>query len=67
MDTAAPARTAGPRVWLAGIGPAPTGAPVRDDQQRIWVFAAGRYHTTDHRHHETPARLHARTDLVAVG
>lgn len=59
-------RATAPRVWLAGIGPAPAGEPVRDDHQRVWTFAEGRYHTADHRHHATPAALHARTDLVAV-
>ena len=63
-----PTRATAPRVWLAGIGPAPAGQPVRDDQQRVWSYAAdGRYHTADGRHHDTPAGLHARTDLVAVG
>lgn len=55
-----------PRTWLAGLGAAPAGEPVRDDQARVWTFANGAYHTADNRHHETPAGLHARTDLVEV-
>jgi hypothetical protein len=58
--------TSSPRVWLAGLGAAPAGEPVRDDQSRVWTFASGRYHTADNRHHESPAGLHARTDLVEV-
>jgi hypothetical protein len=58
--------TNNPRVWLAGHGPAPTGQPVRDDQQRQWSYDNGQYHTADNRHHESPAGLHARTDLVEV-
>lgn len=60
--------TSSPRVWLAGYGPAPTTEPVRDDQQRVWTVGSdGNYHTgADNRHHETPADLHNRTDLVEV-
>lgn len=55
-----------PRTWLAGIGAAPAGERVRDDQARVWTFAEGEYHTADNRHHLSPAGLHARTDLVEV-
>jgi hypothetical protein len=53
-----------PQVWLAGLGPAPAGEPVTDDIGRRWTFDQGRYHTADNRHHQTPAELHARTNLV---
>lgn len=62
-----------PRVWLAaGIGPErgepADHPPVRDDQGRVWRHDAGdgRWHTTDGRHHQTWAQLHARSDLAAV-
>lgn len=55
-----------PRTWLAGIGAAPVGATVRDDQARVWTFSDGQYHDASNRHHESAAELHARTDLVEV-
>lgn len=56
-----------PRVWLVGYDQVPTCPQVRDDQQRVWSLGAdGCYHTADGRHHESPAGLHARTDLVEV-
>jgi hypothetical protein len=58
--------TSSPHVWPAGRGAAPAGEPVRDDQARVWTFTGGQYHTADNRHHESPAALHDRTDLVEV-
>lgn len=54
-------------VILAG-NPVPDGVwQVRDDQGREWErHADGRFHTSDNRHHESPAELSARSDLMVL-
>jgi hypothetical protein len=73
MSTSLSARSAKPRVWLAGgqqcPPPTPTGPdrPVVSDGSRRWIPGQdGLYHTEDGRHHHSWTQLRDRSDLVEV-